>query len=168
MFCIRTCVKAKCWNFFTKKLNSILDRYLHNETICLNKTSAGFYFQCNECRYINVYSYQITQSNKLCFQQRSAIGGMVFVACPCVRPACTIIYKKSLTWYLTSHSKEFHQIFNFDAVEDVYEGITFWGQKVKREGHSKNKQEQLRTFFQWRHTPNSLLTTTLLHVYTAR
>jgi len=42
-----------------------------------------------------------------------------------------------LAQFLSNRLWEFHQIYNLSAVGDTDEPITFWGQKVKGQGHGE-------------------------------
>jgi len=65
---------------------------------------------------------------------------VVWAQRPCVRP------ETLLTRYLAEYLTHFHQTYVNDALWDIDERFTFWGQKVKRQGHSGMKYAGNSTF----------------------
>jgi len=51
-----------------------------------------------------------------------------------------------LTWYLAEYLTHFHKTYVNDALWDSDERVTFWGQKVKGQGHGEIKYAGKSTF----------------------
>jgi len=65
---------------------------------------------------------------------------------PCVRVCLRVCPKKFFMRYVAEYLTHFHQTYINDALWDIDERFTIWGQKVKGQGHGGIKYAGNSTF----------------------